>query len=1527
MEKNIVENKLKKIYSENDFIEKRKKISIFAENFDQFLENRFKKENKLCYEGNEGAGHKSVEDHSFLSTDKMPVCLSTSFIENSVSGNVIKHSKSHSLTSLLFDSSCLNYSPDSSMLIDIKSFLEEEDFNGFEDAIRWYKLEKISSKIFTKSAIEEYGSPVSISISNIIAIGTSKGLILIFDSHQVLRDVIGLGTKAIDFGSVTSISISDDSMFLCSGHSRGYIFIWELRIPANLIVTISPITTDGSHNALNSGHLNNSKICHIAFVNSYHSLVSSDNHGMVFYHIFNRNIISNSILSIRLVGHHFMNSSPSYKKSNIVLGLSSLSITDSRNIENSLSIITTSPIKSRFKAIRPKFLKIDGYLLGSLSWFSLGKLKKKEIEDINKNKVRLLYSWKNYLSVLEIYSKGIFISSGRNISSLSFKKISEWEEKELVLSTQWFNMTIVALLLKSQEIRIINIETMESFFSCDISTKEILILNYFDEKFPENNVFDQFYQENIQVTDTFCQSFFIYKKKFFLLCKNIVYIGIFVTWDYKLSLLLNAKKFTKAISLMNLYYKGNCEKMILGLPQDDNLRHMLLEKKLLEIIDTSLKFILYENSSDSESITSGKHIKKNLAVVCIEACINMKMINFLFDSIYNQFRKVSEEEIFLESLEIFILSSKLKIIRPDVMKDLITTFLKKKLHSNLENIIFKIDLISLDIDESLKIFHKEKLYDILIYIWTQVFNDFITPIIHFLNLINYFFKNQQNNEINLGQENNMLSSYINILRFDIDKLFSYLSNSLLGRIYPTKINMNESMSILAKSSIYWFIFSGINIIWPKNNGILIKSTIDDFKESFPYLRLILSYDIPAFLSVLNEAFEDDFLNKTDNTPEFSKLSNIKVTRQLIINILLKIMEEEVYSQNRIYLYIFIAHSISKYSQFIFLSGSILEKILIELGKNSNENLFYKCQISIIYILSLYKPDDTNYLIDLYEKNKFYKVLKFIYKQEKRFSKLLKVHIEDKDNPSELFQCILELFRLKNQLTDKKILSLHKVILEYSEEICSIDVVRFSQIINEYFPELHIKIIKKLEKPIIQYNYLKFLLNPQFSTHIRNTASKNNIGVSNNYINKLWITNEIQELFVILLCNFEPENVTNYIKNLNTNNIDIDNIISILENYRMIDAIIHLLCLNGKIAIAFEKNLEYILEFMLEIDISLKLELEKCMKSPNKLNFDSIKKQFENIEKNIIIGISLCKEYFLQLVSRKYGDFSILHNPFDSSISVHKFQWIRLLEVIIKISQIMLLKLSDQLLKISSENLSYYNSNKNELIIIISDILEKVKTFVRDSVKNIFASLYNLTTLSKFQLTIFFDVLQQFLEIVILFPSIFEIKELLTNIFRNYKHDQELLIITNKLLNKDLFKLIKHDQQIRNKGCKVKFTNCGICKKNLWEFKNSKDFLYWKKKKPDEILDKKIEPYNLIENKDIFSYEKEREEKKKLHIKYDLSLKKSRDLSIKNNVFPQVIIFMCGHSYHKDCLYNIQMKKEENLVCIFCETFISQQQRD
>lgn len=65
------------------------------------------------------------------------------------------------------------------------------------DIVRWTKLKKIKNQLFSEAGRRRFGSPTCIVVSATIAVGTSKGSILIFDYNQKLQSIIGPGTKGM----------------------------------------------------------------------------------------------------------------------------------------------------------------------------------------------------------------------------------------------------------------------------------------------------------------------------------------------------------------------------------------------------------------------------------------------------------------------------------------------------------------------------------------------------------------------------------------------------------------------------------------------------------------------------------------------------------------------------------------------------------------------------------------------------------------------------------------------------------------------------------------------------------------------------------------------------------------------------------------------------------------------------------------------------------------------------------------------------------------------------------------------------------------------------------------------------------------------------------------------------------------------------------------------------------------------------------------------------------------------------------
>jgi hypothetical protein len=63
------------------------------------------------------------------------------------------------------------------------------------EVVRWTKLKKLNGQAFSEVGKRNFGVPTCISVSASIVLGTSKGIILIFDYHQNLKSIIGPGTK------------------------------------------------------------------------------------------------------------------------------------------------------------------------------------------------------------------------------------------------------------------------------------------------------------------------------------------------------------------------------------------------------------------------------------------------------------------------------------------------------------------------------------------------------------------------------------------------------------------------------------------------------------------------------------------------------------------------------------------------------------------------------------------------------------------------------------------------------------------------------------------------------------------------------------------------------------------------------------------------------------------------------------------------------------------------------------------------------------------------------------------------------------------------------------------------------------------------------------------------------------------------------------------------------------------------------------------------------------------------------------
>lgn len=63
------------------------------------------------------------------------------------------------------------------------------------EVVRWTKLKIITGQVFSEVGKRNFGRPTCLNVAASLVIGTSKGFILVFDYQQVLKSIIGPGSK------------------------------------------------------------------------------------------------------------------------------------------------------------------------------------------------------------------------------------------------------------------------------------------------------------------------------------------------------------------------------------------------------------------------------------------------------------------------------------------------------------------------------------------------------------------------------------------------------------------------------------------------------------------------------------------------------------------------------------------------------------------------------------------------------------------------------------------------------------------------------------------------------------------------------------------------------------------------------------------------------------------------------------------------------------------------------------------------------------------------------------------------------------------------------------------------------------------------------------------------------------------------------------------------------------------------------------------------------------------------------------
>ncbi|KAJ3030539.1 UNVERIFIED_CONTAM: Vacuolar protein sorting-associated protein 8 [Siphonaria sp. JEL0065] len=1011
-------------------------------------------------------------------------------IQNRLQSFISPESNSHSRSS-----SALSGSMPPTFLMNGRAIPSLPGFGGSplggpNEVFKWSPLRALSDDLFSNSTTQKFGMPTVFAVAGVIAVGTSRSMILVYDLTQTLKVVLGDLTTATDFGSVTAVAISLDHTKIAVGHAYGIICVWDVIKKQNIKI-IQPLPRNAGEDTVSKrGHLRNSKIVHVSFVGSKIDVISADNEGSAFYHSITSMMMLSAITSTQLAGNqpiYAINPLPRSQR---------MHQTDSARI-----VAVATPFRLTFMRLKPMpavFHKVllqknvaveerTGVTSASLAW------RPSLIVGNSMSIPALAATFGTSLIVYTVSEVVVdpMIRDKIKTSDLEVKEIGSWESDEPIVALHWINFNTLGLLTNQENIIVLDTFQMCELERCSAKARSILFHDSFSKGL-----------EGLGLTPemAYFHNFRSYKGRLFILGLNCMEVASLATWNERLTNLVKHGDYKGAIEMGSGFYNGSVLNAVSGLPTDPQAREQAVGAFLAQILSTFVSMTL--SNTDFEMSSRDFAYVRELAATSFRTCLMIRDEDLLFGEIYECFSEAGVPHLFLDELEDHILKEKLavRLNRPGIIQELVNYFSSQGWNARLEQLLVHIDPSAMDINQILRLCEDLGLYSALIYVYNNSIKDYVTPLVSLLSPVDAAIK----------------SCTIERFRKDSDSgyvIFVYLAYIFTGKSFPVG-TLTRRDALQAKSDLYNFLFSTTYTSWPPdspNSEPIPKHYRELGCQPYPYIRLLLQYDAKELFSVLTLAFEDASLDgeirlrdghAQDGRVRFADLYS-ELNRQFIVDSFLMISHSELpdplYNLSNtdiIQLNIFIAKSYAKYGKeeegrnprggggtpaAVQLSNQTCKEVFASLLTTSVDRptLREDRQNALLAMLQVYNPCKTNAeresILRTCQQVSFWRVAELLYKQAGQYEMVIQCYLNDEARKADVFECLSNLL-IGGALEYSATWGLKQHVLEMLIPLIEVDGVQTAALVMSVFPSENESIVGRLHvQPKSQYLYLRGLL--------------------------------------------------------------------------------------------------------------------------------------------------------------------------------------------------------------------------------------------------------------------------------------------------------------------------------------------------------------------------------------------------------------------------------------------------------------------
>nr|XP_002121576.1 vacuolar protein sorting-associated protein 8 homolog [Ciona intestinalis] len=875
------------------------------------------------------------------------------------------------------------------------------------------KMESLSRQMVSAVDRVNAGRPTSLAVSNLIAIGTTRGLVILFDSSQALKYCLGSIQIGSKYGSVTALTFNTDTTRLLVGYAKGEILMYDVT-NGKLLRTITDAHPPGS------------AVLHIKFTDDPTLAVCNDSGGSVFELNFRR------LMGVRSCESRCLFSGSRGE----VCAISTLHL--NKNIADhplrdrhmlamgTLTKILVVVLRPQIKIVFAHRLTTNPTCVPMLAW----QLTVCHSEGMRLIEPVLLFGRGDVLYFFQVKCDGW--------DAINFVHLRTMNITYKLINMAWLNSRTILLLDVRENLHVVDVDSQTGLQTKSIDhTKLIYSSSAFKSLANGGNVS----QALAVIGEHACyHSMVQHNGKVYFLGEESVLASNITTWRKRIDFALE-RGHKHALDLALMFY-DNSAKAVVGLPADPEQQKNLVSDVLLDVLVEFVDLSMTKLCPDSGKLQVLISFYRNVVPVCVNHCLHIGRVDVLFGRIYERFRvDCIAHGAFLECLEPYIMNDKLQTISPEVMQDFVAHYQAKGMLSSVESCLLHLDVSSLDLHQVLHLCWAHGLYDAIISIHNRGMKDYFGPLFELLSILQA--------ALSTGAP---LSEKMTTLG---NKLLVYVSCCLAGVAYPHGL-LDDETSTSVKNQMF---------------ETLIHPSISELKthQLYPIIHIFLRFSTKEFLNVLSLSISEPHFQGREG---FSKVQNFV---DVLLQVMLE--SQGFRPDQIGCLFTFLARLSARQNSQIHLNETLKHQVLEFLTTPSDHATDHEeRQQALVDLLQcgFIEESYTPRLVHLAGQASFFRVLRFLHTQQRKFDLVFVAYVQDPAQTDNTFTYVEDVLT-SPQYTEQEKQMLKVKVLEHIKDLININGKKSVNLVTNLLQGTIQTIAAKLhDEPFVLYTFLRGL---------------------------------------------------------------------------------------------------------------------------------------------------------------------------------------------------------------------------------------------------------------------------------------------------------------------------------------------------------------------------------------------------------------------------------------------------------------------